>query len=303
MGERGNPDPRLLEEFRLAETARKLLGGLNWPLEPWVALRLARTEGDFLRREVERLERLRQSGRAVSIGGLLADSVERIGRILCRRARELRDALAASPVTLDPVHLEFVHAVLLRDGAANPSEVEVGRRLAEVQSYLAAPERGSAAETETLPQGVDADLLEDLRHVESFLGALSPVRPKVEVWEAFSLAVRDRRSARQAVERMRAPDDLNAEVIRLYEGLVEVRAKGSPRAKELRRYVAGLPIGKYASDTMELAFAFILASSEGCRRAEQWMEAPDQFRREAAIRVEGVIGRAQKYLHALRATA
>lgn len=303
MGERGNPDPRLLEEFRLAETARKLLGDLNWPLEPWVALRLARTEGDFLRREVERLDRLRQSGRAVSIGGLLADSVERIGRILCRRARELRDALASSPVALDPVHLELVHAVLLRDGAANPSEVEVGRRLAEVQSYLAAPERGSAAEAEALPQGVDADLLEDLRHVESFLGALSPVRPKVEVWEAFSLAVRDRRSARQAVERLRAPDDLNAEVIRLYEGLLEVRSKGASRAKELRRYVAGLPIGKYAPDTMELAFAFILASAEGCRRAEQWMEAPDQFRREAAIRVEGVIGRAQKYLHSLRATA
>ena len=123
------------------------------------------------------------------------------------------------------------------------------------------------------------------------------------MWEAFSLAVRDRRSARQAVERLRAPDDLNAEVIRLYEGLVEVRSKGATRAKELRRYVAGLPIGKYAQDTMELAFAFILASAEGCRRAEQWMEAPDQFRREAAIRVEGVIGRAQKYLHSLRATA
>ena len=43
MGDRAIPDPRLLEEFRLAGTARELLGGLNWPLEPWVALRLART--------------------------------------------------------------------------------------------------------------------------------------------------------------------------------------------------------------------------------------------------------------------
>jgi hypothetical protein len=296
-------DTRLLEEFRLADQARRLFAGLRWSIEPWVALRLARTEGEFLRREVERLACLQQSGRAASLGGLLADSVERIGRIMGRRARELREALAATSVALDPVQLELVLAVLLRDGAANPSESEVRRRAAEVATYVSAPEPEAAAGPRPLPQGVDADLLEDLRHVEAFLGALSPVRPKVEVWEAFSLAVRDRRAAKQAIERMRAPDDLNAEVIRLYEGLVEVRSLKGPRAITLRRYVASLPIGSYAKETMELAIAFILASDEGCRRLEQWLEAPEQFQREAAIRVEGVIGRAQKYMHALRASA
>ncbi len=296
-------DTRLLEEFRLADQARKLFAELRWSIEPWVALRLARTEGEFLKREVERLARLQQSGRAASLGGLLADSVDRIGRIMGRRAKELREVLSALPVALDPVHFELVLAVLLRDGAANPSENELRRRATEVAAYLSAPEREAAAGAAALPQGVDADLLEDLRHVEAFLGALAPVRPKVEVWEAFSLAVRDRRAAKQAIERMRAPDDLNAEVILLYEGLIEVRAQKGPRALTLRRYVATLPIGSYAKETMELAVAFILASDEGCRRLEQWLEAPEQFKREAAIRVEGVIGRAQKYMHAMRASA
>ena len=46
-------DPRLLEEFRLADQARKIFAALNWSIEPWVALRLARTEGEFLKREVD----------------------------------------------------------------------------------------------------------------------------------------------------------------------------------------------------------------------------------------------------------
>jgi hypothetical protein len=52
---------------------------------------------------------------------------------------------------------------------------------------------------------------------------------------------------------------------------------------------------------MDLAFGFLLASSEGRSRAEQWLEDPQRFLREAAIRVEGVIGKAQKYQAALSA--
>jgi len=140
-----------------------------------------------------------------------------------------------------------------------------------------------------LPRGVDSELLDDLRRVEAFFAALAPVLPKVEFWEAFSLAVSDRRGAKQ--------------VNGLYGALIEMRLTKAFLARALRRYVAGLMIGTYSSETMELAFAFILASPEGCRRIRQWMEFPGKYKREAAIRVEGVIGRAQKYLHALSAPA
>ena len=296
----GSADPRLLEEFRLAVRARALFGEVHWPIEPWVALWLARTEGDLLRREVERLTRLKQAGRGAFLGGLVGDSLDRINLGISRRARELRGALAASGVPLTPIHLEFVLAVLLRDGASIPLKGEILRRAAEVELYLTAPARDAAAKAEELPRGVDRELLEDLRQAEAFLGALAPVRPKVELWEAFSLAVSDRRTAKPADERMRAPE---VEAVRLHPALVELRLEKALLAHALRRFLASLEIGKYSSDTMELAFAFILASPEGCCRAQRWMESPEQFKREAAIRVEGVIGRAQKYLYALRATA
>src|SRR5438552_17922899 len=118
-------EPCAYGEFRLAESARALFGEFHWPIERWCTLRLARAEPDFLRREVERLSRLKQAGRAATLGGLLADSVDRIVRIMGRRAVELRRALGASGVLLDLARLELVLAVLLRDGAGSASEAEI----------------------------------------------------------------------------------------------------------------------------------------------------------------------------------
>jgi|SRR5579862_2509638 len=296
-----NPiDPHLLEEFRLAEGARALFGELHRPIEPWLALQLARTDEDLLRREILRLTRLKQAGRVVVLGGLITDSLDRINLVMGRRARDLRAVLTTSGVPLDPARRDFVLAILLRDGASTPLQGEIRITAAEVEHYLNAPVRGPSDAVPVLPQGVDAELLQDLRRVDTIFDALALVRPKVELWEAFSLAVRSRSDEEQTSQRVRAPDP---EIPDLCGALIEVRLNMALLSRVLRRYVSGLPIGHYSSDTMELAFAFILASPEGCRRARQWMESPEQFKREAAIRVEGVIGRAQKYLHALRAIA
>ena len=85
----GSADPRLLKECRLAEEARALFGELHWSIEPWITLWLARTEGDLLRREVDRLTQLKQAGRVAFLGGLVADSLDRItmGSMSVARAR------------------------------------------------------------------------------------------------------------------------------------------------------------------------------------------------------------------------
>jgi hypothetical protein len=293
-------DRQLLEEFRLAEGSRALFGELQRPIEPWIALQLARTDRDLLRREFDRLTRLKQAGRTVFLGGLIADSLDRINLVMSRRARDLRAVVAASGVPLDPAHLEFVLGLLLRDGASTPLPGEIRLKAAEVDLYLNACAQGVADTVQELPHGVDADLLQDLRRAETFVHALASVRPKLELWEAFSLAVRGRGDLNQTSPGVRVPAP---EFEGLYRALVELRLKKALLARALGQYVAGLSIGHYSPDTMELAFAFILASPEGCRRARQWMESPEQFRREAAIRVEGVISRAQNYLTALRATA
>jgi hypothetical protein len=292
-------DPELLEEFCLAEGSRALFGELQRPIEPWIALQLARTDEDLLRREFERLTRLKQAGRAVFVGGLIADALDRIYLLMSRRARDLRAVVAASGVPLDPAHLELVLALLLRDGASTPLPGEIRLKADEAHLYLNASSQGPAGLVQELPHGVDADLLQDLRRTEAFVHALASVRPKPELWEVFSLAVRGECDLHQTSPGVRAPAEFDV----LYSALVELRLKKALLARALGQYVAGLPIGHYSRDTTDLAFAFIMASPEGCSRARQWMDSPEQFKREAAIRVEGVIARAQNYLTALRATA
>ena len=96
------------------------------------------------------------------------------------------------------------------------------------------------------------------------------------------------------------PRDLGRSQIVLLESLLGVRGRHGELARRLREYSSGLPIGRYADDVMELALGFVVGSPEGRKRARQWFENPDSFRREAAIRFEGVIGRAMNYLTAFR---
>ncbi len=156
------------------------------------------------------------------------------------------------------------------------------------------------------PPGLDAELLEDLRAADRFIAHQDKKAPKIELWEVFVIAMKDRASAAKASDRLRrgAPvDDLNADLITFLERILEVRAKEGVLARGLRDYVAKLQIGRYNRDLMELAMAFTMAHPEAHSRIGQWLEMPEHFKREAAIRYEGVIGKAQKYQQALRAVA
>ncbi len=292
----------LREDLRLAEEARLVLEAAGCPLEPWVALRLARAERDYLAREVERLSRAGLQGRSVTPGVILFDAVERAQRTLGRRAQEFREAAAVLGRAEDR---EWVVALLLSQGAAaTPQGAEAGARLlARIREMPARPAPERIEPARDLPNGIDGELLEDVRRTDRFRRLAAGARARVETWEVFLLALRDRRAMERALDGLRAGgtrDDLSFDLLRFFEALLAMRAREEGRVRSLRGYVATLPIGRYGDEVLDLAFAFILASSEGRDRVAQWLEAPDRFRREAAIRVEGVIGRAQKYLHALR---
>jgi hypothetical protein len=152
-----------------------------------------------------------------------------------------------------------------------------------------------------LPEDINAELVEDLRYAERLRLAFGPASPGIELWEAMSLALADRAAAGQAADLLRARRTDDGSLVRVLERILDVRTRHSRLAIKLRNYMNHLPIGKYNRELMELAFGFLLASSEGRSRAEQWLEDPQRFLREAAIRVEGVIGKAQKYQAALRA--
>jgi hypothetical protein len=299
-------DSALIADLKLAEDARLLFRELGFAIELWEALRLARTEHVTLTCEMERLQKLRKQGRSPSLGGLIIDSIEGTRKTLGPRARKYRDVLRSSNVAGDSVRLDLL-AGLLAQHPALPTADEILALSAQVdrcrRAMLQRPgtEIRKVAAPAAVPPDVNADLLEDLRQAERLRLAFGPASPGIELWEAMSLALEDRASAQLATERLRLKKEDDGLLVRTLERILEFRTRHSRLAIKLRNYLNHLPIGRYNRDLMELAFGFLLASSEGRGRAEQWLEDPTRFLREAAIRVEGVIGKAQKYQAALRA--
>ena len=298
-------DKALIDDLKLAEDARLLFRELGFALELWEALRLARTEHVTLTCEMERLQKLRQQGRSPSLGGLIIDSIEQMRKKLQQRVRNYRDVLRSSNVAGDSVRLDLL-AGLLAQHPTLPTADEIMALSAQVDRCRLAMFQRPATEVRKaapapLPEDVNADLVEDLRYAERLRLAFGPASPGIELWEAMSLALADRAAAGQAADLLRARRSDDGSLIRVLERILDVRTRHSRLAIKLRNYMNHLPIGKYNRELMELAFGFLLASPEGRSRAQQWLEDPQRFLREAAIRVEGVIGKAQKYQAALRA--
>ena len=147
----------------------------------------------------------------------------------------------------------------------------------------------------------DKALINDLKLAEDARLLFRELGFALELWEALRLARTEHVTLTCEMERLqklrkqgRSPS-LGGLII---DSIDQTRKTLGPR---VRNYLNHLQIGRYNRELMELAFGFLLASPEGRSRAEQWLEDPQRFLREAAIRVEGVIGKAQKYQAALRA--
>jgi hypothetical protein len=238
----------------------------------------------------------------------LQEALQRIRLSMWRRAQVLNETLQNSGIPMDSRRQETAVALLL-NGGASPLMAEWELRAWVDRAEKALVElkrRQSAPPAPVVPEGMDADLLEDLRAADRFIAHQDAKLQKIEFWEVFVLAMQDRAAVGRASDRLKRgarPDDLNEDLIRLLERVIEVKAKDGALARRLREYVAKLPIGRYNRDLMEMAMAFTMAHPEAKTRIEQWLEMPDHWKREAAIRFEGVIGKAQKYQQVLRAIA
>lgn len=300
----------LVQEFPVADRTCKVLRDLGFDLEPWEALALVRSEGGHLRHELDRIEGLRKHGRAARPGGLLLESLGRLREAFGPLARSLRARISKD--VDDPARVEGMLAVALihperrktaerwlAETSATPDEL---RALADFADRC----RGAEPAPAPVPAGVDPDLFRDLLATRDFLRSFQGKASQVELWEAMCLAIENRDAVRRAADRLAAPGeqagaaDLNADTVRLLERLLDLRFRWTPLVRALGRFVRSLPTGRYGGETLDLALGFILASPEGREHARAWIEDPARLRREAALRLEGVIGRAQKYQSALR---
>jgi hypothetical protein len=79
---------------------------------------------------------------------------------------------------------------------------------------------------------------------------------------------------------------------------VQHEATGGP----LRAYLLKL-FPSYGSPSDDLAFSFLVSSSQGRYRAKQWLEDPELCKGEATASMNGLRTRALAYLDALKAQA
>jgi hypothetical protein len=157
-----------------------------------------------------------------------------------------------------------------------------------------------------LPRGVNPEILSEVRRVEQCRKIFEESHQEIEVWEVFCMVMLDAEATRESMEKLlklKESGDRQGFVdgaMKLFDRLLKVRAQHGKFVKDLRAYLATLPVGTFGKETMEMALGFIVASARGRDRAQTWLNEPARYRPEAAGRLEDVISRTMNYQTALR---
>jgi hypothetical protein len=158
-----------------------------------------------------------------------------------------------------------------------------------------------------LPRGVNPEVLEDVRRVDQCRKIFEETGQQIEVWEVFCLVMLDADYTKSALEKLlhlkTAGGDRQGFIdgaLELFDRLLKLRAQHGKFVRDLRAFLATLPVGTFGRETMEMALGFIVASGRGRDRALLWLAEPHRYRPEAAGRLEDVISRTMNYQTALR---
>ncbi|HXG61409.1 MAG TPA: hypothetical protein VNO22_08545 [Planctomycetota bacterium] len=190
--------------------------------------------------------------------------------------------------------------------APAPNRVEAPVSPPPAPEPAAAPASSSETVSIILPRGVNPEILNDVRRVDQCRQIFAETHQEIEVWEVFCLVMLDAEATRNAVERLlhlKRKGEQQAFVdgaLELFEKLLKIRAQLGKFVRELRAYLATLPVGSFGRETMEMALGFIVASGRGRERAQLWLSEPARYRAEAAGRLEDIISRTMNYQTALR---
>jgi hypothetical protein len=190
--------------------------------------------------------------------------------------------------------------------APAPSRVEAPVSPPPAPEPAAAPASSSETVSIILPRGVNPEILNDVRRVDQCRQIFAETHQEIEVWEVFCLVMLDAEATRNAVERLlhlkrQGQQQAFADgALELFEKLLKIRAQLGKFVRELRAYLATLPVGSFGRETMEMALGFIVASGRGRERAQLWLSEPARYRAEAAGRLEDIISRTMNYQTALR---
>lgn len=168
------------------------------------------------------------------------------------------------------------------------------------------PSESVSPVTLILPRGVNPEILEDVRRVDQCRRIFEETNQSIEVWEVFCIVMLDQEATRSSLEKLEVlkkngeQKSFVESAMELFDRLLKVRAQHGKFVRDLRAFLAGLPIGTFGKETMEMALGFIVASPRGRDRAQLWLTDNNRYKQEAAGRLEDVVSRTMNYQTALR---
>jgi hypothetical protein len=169
-----------------------------------------------------------------------------------------------------------------------------------------AESQSASVVTLILPRGVNPEILAEVRRVEQCRKIFEETHQEIEIWEVFCMVMLDSDQTRVSMEtllKLKDSGDRQAFIdgaLKLFDRILKIRAAHGKFVRDLRAYLATLPVGTFGKETMEMALGFIVASPRGRDRAQTWLNEPARYRPEAAGRLEDVISRTMNYQTALR---
>ncbi len=325
-------DPQTVDDLRVVEQGCQILGAAGARIEFWEGFTLLKIGRDAFQAEVERLTMMRKKGAEVKVVSSLADKLKDIKSLLSPLAKQLREFLGKSPAgMLDGMKQDLALVFLMGSAKARAAatkwvsdplghwddaalKIKILARLVDgYRRALLEARRDNVppAEKDTTVRAMSPatvklkpEFVEDLRRLESCKKLMASVTPP-PAWDFFCLLLSQPDETRRIMEELEhlqahgKPGEFAGTMYRLRGMLKQVRSQHEQAGLPLRKYFQSLfsPFGGEADD---LAFSFLISSSQGRYRAKQWLEDPELCKGEATASMNGLRTRAVAYLDAVK---
>jgi len=325
-------DPQTVDDLRVVEQGCQILGASGARIEFWEGFTLLKIGREAFQAEVERLIMMRKKGGEAKVVSSLADRLKEIKSQLLPLAKQLREFLGKSPAgILDGMKQDLALVFLMGSAKARQSVVKwvadptaaaaestlrlkiLSRLVDAYRKALLDARRDNVqpSEKDTTVRAMGPstvklkpEFIEDLRRLDSCKKLMGTATP-APGWDLFCLLIGQPEETRRVIEELEQlkvngkPGEFAGTLYRLRGMLKQVRTQYDPMAVPLRAYFLKL-FPSYGSQTDDLAFSFLISSSQGRYRAKQWLEDPELCKGEATASMNGLRTRALHYLDAVK---
>jgi len=332
MADASDVEAQIVDDLRVVEQGCQILGAAGARIEFWEGFTLLKIGRDAFQAETDRLVAMRKKGGEVKVVSSLTDKLKDIKSQLSPVSKQLREFLGKSPAgILDGMKQDLALVFLMGSAKARASvqrwfsdpagtaaestlKLKILSRLVDAyRRALLEARRDNVppAEKDTTIRSMSPatvklkpEFVEDLRRLDSCRQMMSGMTPPVG-WDLYVLLLMQPEETRKLMEELEylkvngKPGEFAGTLYRMRTQLREVRSQHEPMGNPLRGYLKKLFPG-WGVESDELAFSFLVSSSQGRYRAKQWLEDPELCRGEASASMNGLRTRAMAYLDAVK---